>query len=55
LLKVLAEDYLKMEESDKGIALLLKALKIEKEFYGGISDTQVQETMIFLAEAYQYS
>jgi hypothetical protein len=38
LYKTLAEDYLKVEEGYKGITLLLKALKIEKDFYGGIND-----------------
>mmetsp|Transcript_15258 Transcript_15258/g.14814 ORF Transcript_15258/g.14814 Transcript_15258/m.14814 type:complete len:117 (-) Transcript_15258:552-902(-) len=55
LLKTIADDYLKMEELDKGIEALQKALKIEKAFFGGILNNSVQETMVFLAEAYQYS
>ena len=36
--KLIAEDLMKMEECEKGIDYIEKALEFEKTFYGGIAD-----------------
>ena len=54
--KQLAEDYLLLEDFDQGIQSAKLALDIELQIYDGEAESEnIQETLIFIAEAHQFS
>jgi len=54
--KQLAEDYMVLQDFEQGIQSSELALHLELQIYDdGVRDRNIQETLIFLAEAYQYS
>ena len=51
--KQLAEDYIIIQDFEQGIESAQLALQIEVEMYeDGVQDPNIQETLIFIAEAY---
>ena len=54
--KQLAEDYLLLQDFDQGIQSAKLALDIELQIYDGEAENDnIQETLIFIAEAHQFS
>jgi len=54
--KQLAEDYMVLQDFEQGIQSSELALQIELQIYdSGVSDRNIQETLVFLAEAHQFS
>ena len=54
--KQLAEDYMVLQDFEQGIQSSELALQIELQIYdAGVRDRNIQETLVFLAEAHQFS
>eukprot|EP00354_Favella_ehrenbergii_P006113 CAMPEP_0170451276 /NCGR_PEP_ID=MMETSP0123-20130129/578_1 /TAXON_ID=182087 /ORGANISM="Favella ehrenbergii, Strain Fehren 1" /LENGTH=64 /DNA_ID=CAMNT_0010712927 /DNA_START=1404 /DNA_END=1598 /DNA_ORIENTATION=+ len=51
-MKILAEEQIKAGEVEEGIATAKAALETQMNFFKGMVNEQVQETMLLLAEAY---
>jgi len=52
--KAMAEDLLKVERAEEAVIYIEKALAFEDKFYGSREDAQVQDTLEFLAEAFNF-